>query len=273
MTSEEVSMTSAGKDPRSIHLRFATVLTVALLALPLQAQEPSGPPAYLFMVESTVAQEDAGDWAEAVTLLAKSHAQHPGGNMWATYRSLTGGPDEIVRTFFPLNKMADLDGWQSNRKIVTEIMGKDRARIVLSDLDLSNSTSERILSFSTKLSHPKVQFKAHRYVWVLEVQVDEGKMTEYAALASRLAEIQKESQAGTWMAYGNALGGDRSLLYYFYGFDKFGEVDGWPSRLDMASESLGASEAARLLAAVEAVTATTTSLWQLESELSQLDVK
>ena len=265
-------MTSAGKEPRNIHLRFATVLAVALLALPLHAQESSGPPAFLFMVESTVAQDDAGDWAEAVTLLAKSHAQHPDGNMWATYRSLTGGPDETVRTFFPLNKMADLDGWQSNRKIVTEILGKDRARIVLSDLELNSSTSERILSYSKKLSHPGVQFKAYQYVWVLEVRVEEGKMTEYAALAQRLAEIQKESPAGTWMVYGTALGGDHSVLHYFYGFDKFGEIDGWPSRLEMASESLGASEAARLLAALDSVAATTTSLWQLEAELSQLDV-
>jgi len=266
-------MTSAGKNPTNTHLGIATVLATALLALPVQAQEPSSPPAYLFMVDSTIAQEDAGDWADAVTLLAKSHAKHPDGNMWATYRRLTGGPGETIRTFFPLNQMADLDDWQSNREIVTEVLGKDRARIVLSDLDLRSSTSERILSHSDKLSHPSVQFKAYKYTWVLEVQVEEGKMTEYAALAKRLAEIQKESAAGTWMVYGNALGGDRSVLYYLYGFDKFGEIDGWPSRLEMASESLGASEAARLLAAVDAVTATTTSLWQLETELSQLDVK
>ena len=248
-------------------------IATLLMALPATGQAPSSPPAYFLMVESTVAQDDASDWADAVTLMTKAHAKHPEGNMWATYRMLTGGPNETVRTFFPLEQMADLDGWQSNRKIVTEALGKDQARIVLSDLDLAGSSSEQILSYSQKLSHPNVQFRATRYAWVVEVKVEEGNMTEYAALAKRLAEIQKENRAGTWMVYGNALGGDRSVLYYFYGFDKFGEVDGWPARLEMASESLGAAEAARLLAAVEAVSETTTSLWQLEPELSQLEVE
>jgi len=224
------------------------------------------------LVETTVAPEDASDWAAAVTMMAKAHAKHQDGNMWATYRMLTGGPDETVRTFFPLSQMADLDEWPSNRQVVTEVLGKDQARMVLSDLDLSSGTSERVLSFSEKLSHPNNQFKAHQYVWVIEVKVAEGKMTEYAALAKRLTEFQKEGSAGTWMVYGNALGGDNSVLYYFYGFDKFAEVDGWPSRLEIASASLGAAEAARLLSAVDAVSQTTTSVWQLETELSQLAV-
>lgn len=249
---------------------FYLGIATLLLALPAAGQTPSSPPSYLMLVESTVAPEDASDWAAAVTMMAQAHAKHPDGNMWATYRMLTGGPDETVRTFFPLGQMADLDEWPSNRQVVTEVLGKDQARMVLSDLDLSSGTSERVLSFSEKLSHPNTHFKAHQYVWVIEVKVAEGKMAEYAALAKRLAEIQKESGAGTWMVYGNALGGDSSVLYYFYGFDKFAEVDGWPSRLEIASASLGAAEAARLLAAVDAVSQTNTSVWQLETELSQL---
>lgn len=266
-------MISVGRNDPSRGFLKGLMLATLLTALPALAQETSGPPAYLFMAESTIAPEDAGDWADAVSAVAKSHGQHPEGTMWATYRLLTGGPDEKVRTFFPLSRMGDLDDWPNNRQIVTQIMGKDPARVVLSDLELASETSETILSLSEKLSHPGAQFRATPYAWVVEVRIAEGKMTEYAALARRLVEIQKENQAGTWMVYGSALGGDRSTLYYFYPFAKFAEVDGWPSRLDVASESLGAADAAQLLAALEAVSSTTASLWQLEPELSQLETK
>ena len=266
-------MTSVGRTMMSTTLSFAVVFVVLVSPLHVVAQEPSPPPAYLFVIESKIASEDAGDWANAVSAMAQSHAKHPDGNSWATYSKLTGGPDETVRTFFPLDKMGNLDEWPNNRRIVTEVMGKDSARVILSDLELAGESSERILSWSEKLSHPDVQFRPAPYAWVVEVQVAEGQMTEYAALAQRLVEILKENRAGTWMVYGSALGGDRSTLYYFYLFDKFADVDGWPSRLDVASESLGAAEAARLLAALEAVSQTTTSLWQLEPELSQRETR
>ena len=73
--------------------------------------------------------------------------------------------------------------------------------------------------------------------------------------------------------YGNAIGGDSSGLLWIYGFDQFAEIDTWSSRLEALSGSLGDSEAARLLAAIEAVSESTVSLWQLEPHLSQLEPK
>ena len=87
-------------------------------------------------------------------MVARTHAKHPEGNVWAAYRKLTGGPDETVRIFFPLNRLGDLDEWVSNRQVLHQALGSDRARIVLEDLDLAESPTERLLSYSDKLSRP-----------------------------------------------------------------------------------------------------------------------
>jgi len=252
---------------------ICTTLAALLLALPIAGQESTAkPPAYFFMLESTVAQDDAGDWADAVALTAKAHAKHPKGNFWAAYSELTGGPDETVHFFFPLNRLGDLDEWQSNRKIINQSIGRDLGRIAISDLELASDSSERILSYSAKLSRPWPDLQAPKYAWVAQVHVADGKMTEYAALAKRVAKAFEESDSeGYWVVYGNAIGGDSSELVYFYGFDRFAEIDDWDARLEALAKSMADGEAERLVAAMEAVSETTTSLWQLEPDLSQFE--
>ena len=67
--------------------------------------------------------------------------------------------------------------------------------------------------------------------------------------------------------------GDRSQLTYLYGLNEFASLDDWPSRMDVLTTAYGEEEAARLSAALESLTKTKTSLWALESELSQLSGK
>ena len=98
-------MISVGRRNAMKNVPVGAILLALVLALPAVGQEASSTPAYLFMIEASIAGEDSGDWADAVTLMSKSHAKHPDGNMWATYRKLTGGPDETVRTFFALSQL------------------------------------------------------------------------------------------------------------------------------------------------------------------------
>lgn len=250
--------------------RLSLVLALLLLAVPAASQEAAAPPEYFFLVASSVAQEDASDWSAALALTAKAHAKHPDGQSWVTYRELTGGPDEAVRFFFPLNRLAELDQWSSNRQVLTEILGKDRARIVLSDLDLAGDSGESILSYSSKLSRPWPNFQAPKHVWIEEVRVADGKMAEYAALAQRVVRsFNDQASEGYWVVYGNAIGGDSSTLLWMYGFDQFSELDAWESRLSVLDESMGEGDAARLVAAMEAMSSSTTSIWQMEPALSQ----
>lgn len=215
---------------------------------------------------------ESGDWAEALSIAAKAHAKHPDGNIWATYRKLTGGPEETVRFFFPLNRMGDLDEWRSNRQILIETMGKDRARIVLDDLDLASEVGERVLSFSDKMSRPWPNFQAPKYAWVEEVTVTDGKIVEYAALAQRVVRAFGEHDSkGYWVVYGNAIGGDKATLIWMYGFEQFAEIDAWESRLEALAKALPEGEAARLVAAMGAISESTTSIWALEPHLSQLE--
>ena len=48
-------------------------------------------------------------------------------------------------------------------------------------------------------------------------------------------------------------------MLYIHGFEKFAEVDAWPSRRETLAAAMGA------------ISETTTSLWRLEPELSQLE--
>lgn len=250
----------------------AWALALLLLAAPVLAQPPSAPPAYFFLSESSVSQADSADWAEAVTMAAKAHAKHPNGNVWATYRKLTGGPEETVRFFFPLNRMGELDEWPSNRQVLSEVLGSDRARIALADLDLAESLGERVLSYSDKMSRPWPDFQAPRYAWVDEVHVADDKMVEYAALIQRVVRLFDDNEtAGYWIVYGNAIGGDKASLIWMYGFDRFAEIDAWESRLAALDQLMDEGEAARLVAAIEAISESTTSLWQIEPAMSQFE--
>jgi hypothetical protein len=267
-------MISAGREATMRRAISVLALLPLLVVGSSWAQDPLEVTPYYLVIDSTIESEDAGDWAAAATMTARAHGEHSQGNVFATYRLLTGGPDEKIRAFFPLEKMADLDGWISNRQILYETVGKDRGRLVLDDLELEQSSSERIVAYSAKLSSPPESVGASKILWVVEVEIEKGSMVEYSALALRVKKAYE--QAGgqqTWLVYGNAIGGDRSQLTYLYGFDEFASLDDWPSRIEVLTAAYGDKEAARLSAALESLTRTRTSLWALESELSQLEGK
>jgi len=267
-------MISVGKRSAMTIARIAMTLALPLLAAPAFSQASPGPPKYILLSEFSVIQSDSGGWAEAVAMAARAHAKHADGNLWATYRQLTGGPDERVRFFFPLNRMGDLDGWKSNRQVLTEVLGTDRTRMVLADLDLADRADERVLSFSSKMSRPWPDFKPPKYAWVEEVRVADGKMVEYAALVERVVRAFNEHGSdGYWVVYGNAIGGDKSTMIWMYGFEQFAEIDSWESRLDALAKAMPKGEAARLVAAIEAISETTSGIWQVEPALSQLERK
>jgi len=270
MTLEADSMTLVGELRTMTRGCVTFILTALLLALPAAAEESPHPPGYYLFLESTVATADAADWASAVAQAAAGHARHPQGRVWSAYRKLTGGPDETVRFFFPLDRMGDLDEWRSQNEILTMSLGADRARAVISDLDLAVESGDRILSYSAKLSRPWPESHAPRYAWMEEVTVDDGKMVEYASLAKRLVgAFDEAAEEVYWVVYGTAIGGDSSRLLYIYGFDRFAELDLWSSRLEVLEQTLVEGESARLLAAIQAISETRSSLWQLEPELSR----
>lgn len=248
-------------------------LSALLLAFPVIANDPTGPTRFLFLLEATVGSADVAVWANAVSRMAKAHATHPDGNHWTAYRKTTGGPDMTVRFFFPLERLADLDEWKPNRRIVLEALGKDEGRTVLDDLQLEATSSDRIISYNETLSRPWAEPPAEppRYVWVANVRVAGGKMIEYASVSKLLRKAHDLHDHGlTWLAYGNAIGGDSEEVLFLFPFDTFSEVDSWPSRKEVLTNAHGPEEAARIASALEAISETTTSLWQLEPALSQL---
>jgi len=255
---------------------YCLVLCAIACTINLFAAEPEAPPQHVYLVESVISSEEGARWAAAVAETSKAHAGHDHGNSWVAYRMLTGGPDDTVWFFFGFNEMGELDDWKSNRRIVIETLGNEAGREVLADLQLEQPPTDRIISYRREMSRPwtDVRGAPPANLWVVEVQVAPEKQIEYAALWKRLAKAYEAAHPGAaWYSYGNTVGGDRSVHLVLYPFDLFAEVDDWPSRTEVLTKAYGATEAARLSAALDAISETTKSLWHLEPALSQLKTK
>ena len=250
---------------------LALVLALASVSGLASAQEAAGAPPYLLIVDGELEKTSIGPWSRAVAALIEAHDQHPGGRNWTAFRELTGGPDVGVTFFHGFSKLADLDGWTPNRKILVDVLGPAEGNAVKDALAGGMDSSDRLAAFVPELSRPWTGVQPPNYLWVVIVRVADGKMTEYAALAKRIRRaFDAHAGAMNWLCYANAIGGETSELIHFYGFDSFAEVDVWPSRREVLATALGEREGARLASAVESITETTTSLWKLEPELSRL---
>jgi len=250
--------------------------TFLLPSLTAATDELSDTPTYFFVVESTIETADVGVWAEAVAETAKAHAKHPEGNDWVAYRRLTGGPAEVVQFLFPLYRLGEMDDWTTSRRILIDVLGKDRGRGVAERLELDATSSDRIVSLNKALSRVPAGYTPHAasYFWVAQVRVAQDRMTEYAALMRRLQRAHDQQQSDlAWLVYGNAVGGPSNEILIFYPFHSFAEIDGWPSRKEILTGAYGPREAARLSAAMDAVAETTKSLWQMEPALSQIGME
>jgi hypothetical protein len=250
------------------------VLAVLACAVTVSASEPGTPPDHSYVVEMVVGHEEAARWASAVRETAAAHASHPDGQQWSAYRKLSGGPEETVWFVFSFDKMAEIDSWVSSRRIVIDTLGAEEGRRVLADLETDQPSTDRIISFKPELSRPWPEGRTTppANVWVTEVQVAPGKLIEYIALWKRLLRAYETAHPeAVWMVYGSTVGGDRTKHLVFYPFDRFAEVDEWQSRSEVLTRAYGAEEAAKLAAALDAISSTTRSLWHLEPELSQLE--
>ena len=254
-------------------MKKALLLVVVLIAVSsaAPAQQAAGASPYLFFAESEVQKTHIGTWTTAVATLVKAHDEHTKGITWSAYRELTGGPDVNVTFARGFSKLADLDAWTSNRRILVDVLGPVEGRAVREDLSTGVSTTDRVVALVEDLSRPAVEEAKPNFLWVATVRVADGKMTEYAALAKRVRRAFDHHGSNLqWLCYANAIGGESSELIYLYPFDAFAEVDTWPSRREVLAAALGEGEGARLASALEAITETTTSLWKLEPELSRL---
>jgi len=256
---------------RVIGAVFAVVIIASGAAV---AQEAPGAPPYFLVVEGEVDKAVVGPWSEAVVSLIEAHDAHPNPAMWAAFRELTGGPDLRVRFFHGFSRLADLDDWTSNRRILVEVLGPVEGGAISDVLARGVDSSDRVMTLVEDLSRPWTGTAPPKFLWVVTVRVADGKMTEYAALAKRVRRAYERHAADPrWLCYANAIGGESSELSFYYGFDTFAEVDTWPSRREVLAAAHGEREGARLASALESITETTTSLWKLEPELSRLGWK
>jgi hypothetical protein len=249
----------------------AFIIAILLIAGTISAHDGPGSPPYLYVVDGEVEKAHIGSWTAAVKTLSEAHDRHDEGLYWVTFRELTGGPDVRVAFFRGFAKLAELDEWPSNRRVLVDVFGPHEGDEIKDALSLGVTSSDRVISRVDELSKPWTNHDPPKYLWVATTRVAEGKMTEYAALSKRVRRaFEQHAENLRWMCYANAIGGSGSELVFFYGFDSFSEVDEWPSRREVLAATLGERDGRRLASAIEAISETTTSLWKLEPELSRL---
>ena len=249
---------------------FAVVLLVLVAGFSGSDEGPGSPP-FLYVVEAEIEKPHIGMWTAAVRTLIGAHDAHPDGASWAVFRELTGGPDVELMFFRGFSKMAELDHWPSNRRVLVDVLGPVEGGSVKDVLERGIDSSDRVMSRVDELSNPWTSHDPPKYLWVATVMVAEGKMTEYAALAKRVRQAFEEQATDLrWICYANAIGGDAAELTFLYGCASLAQVDGWASRREVLAAFLGDRDGERLASAIEAITETTTSLWKLEPELSRL---
>lgn len=248
---------------------LALVLSLTTGVLP--ADGLGSVPVHAYVVDGRIDPGRLAEWAAAVAVLIRAHDGHPGGAEWATYRELSGGPEVRFRVFQGLDRIGELDGRVSNRRILVDALGAVEGARVHEALRSGVESSDRLTSLVGELSRPWPEDGVPDFLWVATVRVAEGKMTEYAALQKRVRLAYDQAGAPVyWLCYADSIGGDRTELVYYFRFDAFAEIDAWPSRRDVLAGALGAREGGRLASAVEAVSDTVTGLWKLEPELSRL---
>lgn len=249
-------------------------VVVVMLSVLTAAQEAPGAPPFFLVADAEIEKAEIGLWSKAVNALVKAHDSHPDGEVWAAFRELTGGPDVRVSFFHGFSKLADLDDWTPNRRILVDVFGPVDGGAVKDALARGVESSDRLTKLVGDLSRPWTGTDPPKFLWVARVRVAEGKMTEYASLAKRVRRAYDDHAAGAhWLCYADAIGGENSALTFYYGFDSFAEIDSWPSRRSVLTAAHGEREGARLASAIESITETTTSLWRFESELSRLGGK
>ena len=243
---------------------------LALLATLAPARAEDGVTPFLFVSESHVDRAASGIWSLAVQDVAEAQSRSERGNEWAAYEALTGGPAARYRFYIRLDKLAELDGWTSIRKVVVEEMGADAGAAALRVLDTADTLPDRLAAYSEELSRPPAPREApYPYYWVLSVRIDDGKLIEYASLIKRIKRAHDAQQPGAhWTAYADAIGGEPGRVELYFPFDRFAELDGWPGTTEALAARYGPDEAARIVEALDAISATTVELWSLVPALS-----
>jgi hypothetical protein len=238
------------------------------------AQDAPGAPPFFLVADAEIEKASIGPWTKAVVALVDAHDAHPNGTAWAAFRELTGGPDVRVSFFYGFSKMADLDNWTPNRRILVDGLGPVEGGQVKDALARGVDSSDRLMKLVDELSRPWAGAEPPKYLWVATVRVADGKMTEYASLAKRVRRAYEgHAENARWLCYANAIGGESTELIYYYGFDAFAEVDSWPSRREVLAAAHGERDGVRLASAIESITETTTSLWRFEPQLSRISGK
>jgi hypothetical protein len=242
----------------------------AALATASVAAAQGSPPPFLFVTESTVEDAKTSVWGLAMQDVAAAHARHPRGSTWAAYRAMTGGPESRFRFHAAVQKLAELDDWPSNRRVVIETLGRNAGKAALSVLDSTTDPTDRLMAYNAELSRPPTPRPApYRNLWIMTVEVQQGKLIEYASLMQRIKKAHEAHERGLhWVAYGNAIGGGSGQVELLFAFDDFAELDSWPGTLEVLGSHYGEDEAARILEALDSVADTVSEIWSLAPRIS-----
>jgi hypothetical protein len=221
-----------------------------LLAQEDKKAESEGPVYPLFyLIKSKIDRTEMEAYGGAIAKIVAAHEAHENGNNWAAYTPLTGGPDPKFYYFLPMDKLGDMDGWLSNRKVVADVHGVEEASKVFMTIGEASESTDMVLMYSKSISNPSPEWKpgAPAYVYFGHVTVEPAKAEEYIALVQKLAAAHRKHEKGLhWAGYMNMIGGKGTQFFYFIGMDKLGAIDDWPEGKEVMVAAYGEEGASEI---------------------------
>ena len=228
-----------------------TVLA-GLTAIAWAQDAPEVPYPFFYLIKAKVDATKMEGYMEAIGKIVDAHKQHDNGNNWAAFAPMFGGPEPVFYYFLPAGKLAELDDWLPNFKVVADIHGEATADQIFRTVGETSKTRSTLLAYAPGISNPNPDWSGTVPAFVdhMHIKAEPGKVTEYVALIKKLVAAHKDHPQGLhWVGYTVFAGGETGEFHFFIGMQKLGEMDAWPMGPEMIEEKYGKEETAKLLSA------------------------
>ncbi|WP_266168883.1 hypothetical protein [Dyella subtropica] len=184
---------------------------------------------------------------DAVTKIVKAIKGQASASKYWGYSTGTGQAEHFI-VFCPFQKFADLDRPTTGEIAAKSKMNEDIDKLLTSLESNLESVHRSIVEYVPDLSNPPTKDAAAPgpNVYHVKAKLKPGHTLKAGQIAAKIAEAHRKAPNGVkYWGYTTAQGtGD--TYHAFIPFDKYAELDGWPTTGEVLAKTSGASADALL---------------------------